>query len=71
MEERGRVLGTCEPHEDTQRGYLGETFGDEDPADCWGAGVDGLVDEGWCPPEVAEVLDCDVLRIWTGGIEVW
>ena len=44
----------------------------ESPPDVRGARVDGLVDERWCPPEVAHILEVDVLGIGFGllGVQV-
>lgn len=44
VQQRGGVLGAGEPDEDTEGGDFREAFGDEEPADGGGAGVDGLVD---------------------------
>lgn len=53
--EGGGVLCACYPDEDAKPEDLGETLGDEGPADAWRARVDGLIDEGGRPPEVNEV----------------
>lgn len=64
-------MGGGEPDEGSEAGDLSETLKYEDPADAIGSGVNGLVDEGWCPPEVAEVADGDILRVWALRIELW
>lgn len=69
LQEWGGVLGAGDPHDDAQAEDLQQVTEDEAPADVRGPWVDGLVDERWCPPEVAHVLEVDVLGVWAGLVE--
>ena len=51
------VLGfvrTCasEPNENAETRNFGKALGNEGPTDGRRAGIDGLIDQCWCPPEV-------------------
>ena len=58
------------PHECIEAKYFSHTLCHEDPADGFGARVDGLVDQGWCPPEVAKIAEGDVPRIRTESVDI-
>lgn len=70
-QQRRGILRARDPDEDAQPEDLGESLGDEGPTDAWGAGVYGLVNEGWRPPEIAEVREGDILRIRALRVDVW
>ena len=65
------VLRAGDPDEDGEAEDFGEALEDEGPADTGGAGIDGLVDEGWRPPEVGEVREGDIFGVGTLGVDVW
>ena len=66
FEDGSSVLRGHGPHKDAEEEDFESAFGDVGPSYSFCAWVDGLVDEGWGPPEVAEVVECDVFRIWAG-----
>ena len=70
LEEGHGVLGGSEPDDYAEGGHFGQTLENEVFADFVCAWVDGLVDEGWCPPEVGEVLQRDVLRVGAELVEL-
>lgn len=53
----------CDPDNNTKAGEFEEALEDEAPADLVGARVDGLVNERRGPPEIAQVLEVDVLWV--------
>lgn len=69
LQQWGGVLGTGDPHDDAEAEDLQQVAEDEAPADVRGSWVHGLVDERWCPPEVAHVLEVDVLGVWARLVE--
>lgn len=60
-----------EPHCRAESNDFAHTLEEKLRAEGCAPGVDGLVDEGRRPPEVAEVLESDVLRVGAGGVDFW
>ena len=44
--------GAREPNEDAKTADFGKALGNKGPTDGRRAGIDGLIDQCWCPPEV-------------------
>ena len=63
-QDRRRILRAGEPDEDAEANDLADALGYKDPPDLVVARVRGLVDEGGGPPEVDEVVEGDVARVW-------
>lgn len=63
MQQRRRVLRTCDPDEEAEASGLGQAFRDEKPPDVGCPWVNGLVDQRWRPPEVGQVPYCNVLWV--------
>ena len=45
----------CEPNENAKTGNFGKALGNEGPTDGRRAGIDGLIDQCRCPPEIGQV----------------
>ena len=63
LQQRGGILGGGNPDDDAEAGELCQALEEKTQSDFVGARVDRLIDEGGCPPEVAQVLHVDVLRV--------
>ena len=70
LEERRSVLGGGYPDDNAQTCELEQALEHEAPADLACARIDGLVYERWGPPEVAQVIEVDVLGIWAALVEL-
>ena len=44
--------GACKPDENAKTGDFGKALGNEGPTDGRRPGINGLIDQCWCPPEV-------------------
>ena len=69
LEQGHGVLSAGDEDYDGEKEAFEGAAEDEGPSDVGGAGVDGLVDEGGGPPEVAEVCEGDVVGVEAGFVE--